>query len=202
MSKKILGTAITDENGEATFIYKGEGVGKINIIAKAENLESAPCEIDDCLFYDRAIDNNNNNNWKPSKTDFQIFVQETGTLIKYPNRTDGANYYAYSQSKINYFVKNNFCIEFDVIYFEGNPKIRVSDSTRDFTINTKITNQEQTNHIKILFKNTQVQYQINNGEIKTSSIEFDISKKHAISFYMPSGVENSIKFKDFKVYLL
>lgn len=52
MAKELLGTAVTDENGIATFTYTGQGRGKMNIVAESGELVSETYTIDDCSYLD------------------------------------------------------------------------------------------------------------------------------------------------------
>lgn len=53
MTRKLLGTAVTDENGEAIIEYTGTGVGKLHIVAESGTFSSNVITIND---YDPTID--------------------------------------------------------------------------------------------------------------------------------------------------
>ena len=52
MTKKLIGTAITNANGEATLQYTGQGLGNTNITAESGSVESNSLNILDCIKYD------------------------------------------------------------------------------------------------------------------------------------------------------
>ena len=47
MARRLLGTAVTDENGEATFEYVGEGAGELHIVAESGTFSSNVIVVDD-----------------------------------------------------------------------------------------------------------------------------------------------------------
>ena len=53
MARRLLGTAVTDENGEATIEYTGTGAGELHIVAESGTFSSNVITIDD---YDPIID--------------------------------------------------------------------------------------------------------------------------------------------------
>lgn len=55
MTKELIGTSLTDENGVATFTYTGQGRGKMNIVAESGELVSEPIEILDCTILEDEI---------------------------------------------------------------------------------------------------------------------------------------------------
>ena len=55
MAKQLIGTAVTNENGVATFTYTGTGAGKLNIVAESGSLVSETYEIWDYLVYDDGV---------------------------------------------------------------------------------------------------------------------------------------------------
>lgn len=52
MARKLIGTAVTDENGEATITYTGTGAGKLNIVAESGTFLSETYEVVDAIYYD------------------------------------------------------------------------------------------------------------------------------------------------------
>ena len=61
MVRELLGTAITDENGVATFTYTGAGRGKINIVAESGDLVSETFVVLDCIYYDAVTSDTTSN---------------------------------------------------------------------------------------------------------------------------------------------
>ena len=48
----LLGSDVTDANGEATYTYSSQGVGDIQVYAKVRTLVSKTYSLEDCIFYD------------------------------------------------------------------------------------------------------------------------------------------------------
>lgn len=57
MVKVLLGTATTDENGNATFEYFAQGLGKIDFIAECNGIESNTVTVNDAptLYSDKEL---------------------------------------------------------------------------------------------------------------------------------------------------
>lgn len=51
MARKLIGTAVTDENGEATITYTGTGAGQVNIVAESGTFSSETYTIHDYWYY-------------------------------------------------------------------------------------------------------------------------------------------------------
>ena len=60
MARKLIGTGVTDENGEATITYTGTGAGKLNIVAESGTFVSETLSVMDTLLYDTGTDPNHN----------------------------------------------------------------------------------------------------------------------------------------------
>lgn len=71
MARKLIGTAVTDENGEATITYTGTGAGKLNIVAESGTFQSEIYAVWDCKYYDNAIlSDHNDSMWNMSSATF------------------------------------------------------------------------------------------------------------------------------------
>ena len=53
MARRLIGTAVTDSNGEATITYTGTGAGKLNVVAESGTFVSQPYTVHDCIKYDK-----------------------------------------------------------------------------------------------------------------------------------------------------
>lgn len=49
MARRLIGTAVTDSNGEATITYTGTGAGKLNVVAESGTFQSTPYPVTDCI---------------------------------------------------------------------------------------------------------------------------------------------------------
>ena len=47
----LLGSDVTDNNGEASYTYASAGIGDFEVYAKVRGLESESCSIEDCIYY-------------------------------------------------------------------------------------------------------------------------------------------------------
>lgn len=52
MARKLIGTAVTDENGEATITYTGTGAGQVNIVAESGAFLTKIYEVEDCYWWE------------------------------------------------------------------------------------------------------------------------------------------------------
>ena len=117
MVKKLLGTAITDENGVATFTYTGTGAGKMNIVAESGGFVSETFVVLDTLFYDGMITgNDNNSSWSKTSCTFQ--VTDNGTVF-----TPSANWGNASLPNGAYYSNIPLRIEFEVVSYQDVPRL-------------------------------------------------------------------------------
>lgn len=63
MARKLIGTGVTDANGEATITYTGTGAGKLNIVAESGTFVSETSTIMDYINYDNGIDGDSSDIW-------------------------------------------------------------------------------------------------------------------------------------------
>lgn len=86
MTKRLIGTATTDDNGVATVTFTGVGGGLMNIVAEYNDgaIQSNTKEIGDYIVYDKAMGNDKNTNY------------ETGTGLTV---TSGDDYYTISAGR-------------------------------------------------------------------------------------------------------
>lgn len=50
----LLGSDVTDSNGEATYTYASAGIGDLEVYAKVRGLKSESCSIEDCTYWNSA----------------------------------------------------------------------------------------------------------------------------------------------------
>lgn len=59
----LLGSDVTDSNGEASYTYASAGIGDFEVYAKVRGLESESCSIEDCLDYQPMTTNAHQSRW-------------------------------------------------------------------------------------------------------------------------------------------
>ena len=123
MAKELLGTAVTDENGIATFTYTGQGRGKMNIVAESGELVSETYDVLDCQFLDVATTGKKNENYYSNTGNVSIQVTDTGAVFS-SNNSNTANLLPNigntpsSIADVRDF-EAPFCVEIDIVEFTG-----------------------------------------------------------------------------------
>lgn len=91
MARRLIGTAVTDSNGEATITYTGTGAGKLNVVAESGTFVSQPSTVIDATVLDRATSSDKNNNmWASGITGFTR--DATDTLVQISEQRYTAQY--------------------------------------------------------------------------------------------------------------
>ena len=75
MTKRLIGTGVTDANGIVSMTYTGVGAGKLQIVAETGDISSVNYELIDAIWYDRG----NQDNHKTWNSIVNI-VKENGSL--------------------------------------------------------------------------------------------------------------------------
>ena len=57
MARRLIGTAVTDANGEATITYTGTGAGQLNVVAESGTFQSGTYPVWDTIVYDNGSAN-------------------------------------------------------------------------------------------------------------------------------------------------
>lgn len=99
MARRLIGTAVTDSNGEATITYTGTGAGKLNVVAESGTFQSEPYSIIDAIAKDNGT------------TDTSLWASSTATI----DRTSGqyTEFIGTGSSNSIYFTKNSTSDYFD-----------------------------------------------------------------------------------------
>ena len=133
---RYLGYGVTDSNGVAkldhdangdplSHSYTGVGAGEIDVVASLDNpitsssIVSVPCNVLDATFYDKGLSGsgNYNDNWDTSDT-ISVSRDAEGTTLEY---VPSASSYGrrFPNNSIKTPISNSYCIEFDVVNFNG-----------------------------------------------------------------------------------
>ena len=109
----LLGSGVTDSNGEATYSYSSQGVGDVGLYAKVRSLVSKIYELQDCLRYDLATSDKTSSygaciTYRGSGTTTWSYSANDGYRISIANSTEGMTVLSELTGK------NDFTVEFDV----------------------------------------------------------------------------------------
>ena len=77
---RISYNATTNSQGVANANITGQGLGKLKFIGKVDDIWSNTIEIEDYLFYDKAVTGQKNTNWISIRLD-AVVTDEAGTLL-------------------------------------------------------------------------------------------------------------------------
>lgn len=194
MARRLIGTAVTDSNGEATITYTGTGAGKLNVVAESGTFVSEIYELWDTLFYDEATssDTKNNTGWTnyrgtlsfDNATKIEIATGETNTIY---TRT--------------FTLGDGLAIEFDLnVNFSSSQIFRLCNDWSTVGSATKSSLNLSDNswaHIKIVLQNGAglIYRSIND----TNPISFNYTALTRFYFFIENA-DDSLKYKNFKIY--
>lgn len=194
MARKLIGTGVTDANGEATITYTGTGAGKLNIVAESGTFVSETYSVWDYLFYDDGITSPKTANWTNYSDRLTVSVDETGTTLL-RDASSGTGYYltpsAYSTP---------FAIEFEIsaISDRVNCGIDFTDGSVDNNKNFNALWIQAGDTVKITYDGTTLEIYRNGSTTPSTTLNLTISNDVKIGFYVSAN--NSIKFKNFRMY--
>ena len=190
MARKLIGTGVTDENGEATITYKGTGAGKLNIVAESGTFVSGTFVVTDGIAFDKGIlnDPQTRNIWSPNGT-ASINRGDTGTTC---NLSAYEAVFLKLDNSTNIPFVNGLCIEFDVSctnYFRCN----IADSSAHVQTLTS-------GHWKIIMENSKCTITPPNGQtydfaFDTTVQTFQFNYNTNVASYTNDGV-----FSNFILY--
>ena len=195
MTRKLIGTTKTNENGEAVFTYRPEGAGKVNIFAKSEDLESEKHMLYICEYYDKATIDNHNNIWTTSNT--ILDRQSEYTVLSEINTGNSA----YARCNI----PNECIIELEVLQVDGTPSsffFQLVNSS-----NTQRSGGSIYNIGGALNTWVKVKLKITNTEMIMTNMDTQQTYTRTVSatdvsrfrFYTPSDT-TTLYFRNFKIY--
>ena len=193
MTKQLIGTAVTDENGIATLQYKCAGRGKFQITAESGALVSTPYPVLDALAYDTGIDGTATDIWTVPSDTTLTRGEEYSTWKK----TVTSNKYLPK----SFTATSDVCFEFEVYQVTGfrtSRIIQISNSDDSSTYYATLQDlgglTENWVTVKLELKNGKVYL---NGTDTGNTFSFTPSKFYFI-LYGTSMTE--IRFRNFKAY--
>ena len=190
MARRLIGTAVTDSNGEATITYTGTGAGKLNVVAESGTFVSQPYSILDTLFFDDCTDNTKASKYhRYNNTVSEPSFDETGMFVERTSTGNGYLFVGQSNSTDNPYALD-FAVEFDVVNVSGDVRF-LTGGTFD-----GIRSMSANDHYK-------VEYYTNKQVVtKNSDTPTETAKTNSGSFRCQLqfvGV-GSIKLKNIRVY--
>lgn len=199
MSRKLIGTGITDENGEATITYTGTGAGRLNIVAESGTFTSKPHSVLDCMWYDEGKNETGKHNdiWRTVNS--SISRNSNYTTIT-SSAQWGSAYLTGGQSitaQVDLLADNDIiCIEFDAVgtHIVGNQgfNIRWNDGTNHYW---GCSNGE--GHTKVYISHTEF-YVIVEDIVKAHYTNQNIPNAYLQSVASEPNME--VKFANLKIY--
>ena len=197
MARRLIGTAVTDANGEATITYTGTGAGQLNVVAESGTFVSETYSIHDCLFADRG-DGTLNSNWGWYNTTGSASITSNGISISNTGSVFGV-FYADDPNKTGrYDWETPHCVEFDVVsstdfskaliyYFDGNYQGFIN-SFSNFNI-------QNGSHVKIVNTGERVELFVDGVSKQASNRSMT---PDWVGFRLNSG--GDLVFKNFEIY--
>lgn len=198
MARRLIGTAVTDSNGEATITYTGTGAGKLNVVAESGTFQSEIYELIDATILDNATSSSYNDVWYNQ----QNAVNTRGDT--YSEITENGGTAILRLKSANSIDKTNICVEFDV-WQDGATSnnfmsfVNTTTSTYTGTYNLGNLNlqTETWNHIKLVIdSNGVVTPNGMTAQQKTLSVNTD----KMLFCFLTNGDITIIRFRNFKVY--
>lgn len=171
MARRLIGTGITnaqgiaimdkDAQGNTITGYTGVGAGKLQIVAESGSLQSDTYELIDAEFLDIATTGKKNTNWNNPSSYVSVETVSDGTTLS--NESSTRHYWAKNYNTFN----GNFAMEVDILSYADNTNggIRITGTNSNFIFKTY--NVPQSCHLKIVFENNSLKYQIDDGELTT-----------------------------------
>ena len=190
MARRLIGTAVTDANGEATITYTGTGAGKLDVVAESGTFVSETYSIIDASFFDTGLLDSTANvvlsRMSRQKTDNGAVITATGD-----------NAWAIMKQNSQVF-SNNCIIEFDLIVNETpSTSVGIDLSTQGDAYQNKIF-FEDLGHYKIQVTSESITALTGSQSIYLQKSEYPPSDVR-ISFYL-GQTGDTITYKDFVVY--
>ena len=184
---RISYNATTNSQGVANANITGQGLGKLKFIGKVDDIWSNTIEIDDYLFYDKAVTGQKNTNWTSIRLD--AVTDETGTVL-----TANGNYAHYMVINSSQRFSVPLAVEFDVLetsYTTSKPSLNIVDTGYD-----KKQYINSNTHCK--FEVTSTGYKLYEDGVLVASEMRNLSNIR-LSLYL-SDTGDSMKYANFRIY--
>lgn len=158
-------------------------------------LQSEIYELIDAIFYDQAVTGKKNDKWGNYSNRLTIETDATGTLLTGYASSNGY-YIANSEDAFSF---SDYTCEFDVVSISGGVRWYHQHETLGnenvFVLNTYVSDG---NHVKIVVKNGTAILYVDN--VQRATYTLTISSLYEVAFRFNTGVNNTIKYKNFILY--
>ena len=157
--------------------------------------------ITDCIFYDTGVTGTKNSNWENYGSRLTIVTDSNGTSLTGKASQNG--YYFVNGS--DKFIFDEYVCEFDVLDIGGGVRWYHQTSTGGssnetvFVFDSYITGACT---VKIIVSDGVATLYVDNTQVATKTLNTSVIAPYEIGFRTNNGTENTITYKDFKVYVL
>ena len=203
MVKRVLGSSVTDSNGQVSVSYVGKGSGVLSIQCECMSL-SKTYGIVDAVFYDEATTNAKAPSYNKFDNTIEVTYDTTnGTTLTRASESYSSTYRITMNNTVLWRDANkNYCIECDVsyendatsggslnVYFGGQsiPLLRLNNNLNSGTGHLKLITDGDT--VKPYWNDTHISAQ-DKTMSSLSGFEFGFYRKCKVTF------------KDLKIYLI
>lgn len=203
MARTLIGTATTDGNGVATIDYQGTGTGKMNILATitigGTTYTTTTLQLLDCIFLDVGKTGKSNTNYYNPSTRITATTDTEGKTLTNTSGSSGTYYPTPSGETpgTSLFYDTDYCIELDLLSYEGTGYIQVSDGTNNFFRSWSNLGCSGGEHIKIEVKNNSQAIYIDENETATYTGTNNFTDTN-IRFNIANGA--NMKFANLEIY--
>ena len=220
IKKKLIGYGYTDSNGVATLDYNengteistlaptgnsgyiGRGVGNVQIEAglhSSDTVVSEPSNVLDTTFYDKGLSGsgNYNDNWDSTNT-ISVSRDAEGTTLEYVPSTSSYGQ-RFPNNKIETPISNCYCIEFDVMNFNGYCIAQLDAKLASSSTQYIGYQLRENGHFKGIIDGESYKLYVNDTKIIDRSLSNVISTIFEFVFAKVQG-EATVKYKNFIIY--
>lgn len=199
MARKLIGTAVTDENGEATITYTGTGAGKLNIVAESGTFQSEIYGLTDAIFYDTCTTGTVPNMVKKSAGSTIMSSDENGLYCENPLTTGtiylGLDKEQSSQSITDWIDWCDVAFEFEYVSHTGNVVFQLRPQSSS-VIQYALNNCSNGDIIRVEYSNGVVNVFKNNTQVVTGNM--NVGELTAIRFSLAPS--NTLTIKNLKLW--
>lgn len=202
MARRLIGTAVTDSNGEATITYTGTGAGKLNVVAESGTFVSEPYPVTDAFIMDTGLTGTLNE----YNIDTNVTVDSdhsTGTLLSNTMESSNARRIFNNNSigSDGNDITSAFCLEFEIVSCTGRTDFNFYQTT-----GTNITDVFNTknpaiyNGCKVKIIHTGTKYTCYVDDVALTGLTNVSHTWNTGRFAFMIKTSANIKYKNFVVY--
>lgn len=198
MAERLIGTGTTNANGVASVTYRGNGRGKMDIIAKSGRIQSGTYEVLDCKFFDTGTDNVER--WAYRNATLTKQSTPNGAVVTNPNSGFGTIYANIGSSSTwtdLYDFNAPLKIEFKAVAVTGTGSILLNDGVTPSQILFATYNIADNSDVTITVESNRWKIKVNNTE--SNWVSHSLANDFGIAIRL-NNAQSSITFKDFKIY--